>query len=247
LDGAYNKMGECLIAVAVHASNFPLVVAANRDESYERPTLPADFWTDHPHILGGRDAVHGGTWLAISTSGRFAAVTNLRGSAPDAQKRSRGELVRDFVLGRESPHQYLERVAMLASEYAGFHLLASDVETMVQLSGGVQRLPPGVHALSNAPAGERWPKVDIAEARMRDLVTIENPLELIDEILQFLAQPRGTGRVESEVFVAGDQYGTRSSTALVVTRDRVVHFSEQSYGRGGIAEGEPRRFTFAAS
>src|SRR5712691_2616136 len=108
----------CLIAIALHASKYPLVIAANRDEDYARPTLAAHFWTDAPNILGGRDALHGGSWLAMTRAGRFAAVTNLRGSVRDPQKRSRGELVSNFVRGDTEPQQYIEEVAARAAEYA---------------------------------------------------------------------------------------------------------------------------------
>src|SRR5438105_2701330 len=148
----------CLIAIALNASRFRLVIAANRDEDYDRPTHPAHFWADAPEIMGGRDVLHGGSWLAITRSGRWAAVTNLRGSARDANLRSRGELVSKFVMGGEAPHQYLCSIDI--AEYAGFHLLAGDGD-VYQLSGGVvSQIGDGVHALSNAPPGIRWPKVD---------------------------------------------------------------------------------------
>jgi uncharacterized protein with NRDE domain len=110
----------CLIAIAHRASaRYPLVIAANRDEDYERPSLPAGFWDDQG-IAGGRDAVHGGSWLAINRNGRFAAVTNLRGSVRTTQPRSRGELVSDFVRGDEPAGAYLETIASRLHEYGGF-------------------------------------------------------------------------------------------------------------------------------
>jgi hypothetical protein len=88
----------CLIAIAHRAhARFPLVIAANRDEDYDRPTYDAHFWTDAPDVLGGRDALANGSWLAIARNGRFAAVTNLRGA--ERKTRSRGALVADFVIG----------------------------------------------------------------------------------------------------------------------------------------------------
>ncbi len=82
----------CLILIAhkVHP-NYPLVLAANRDEAYSRPTAPAAFWDDHPQIYGGRDLEQGGTWLGITREGRIAAVTNFRdGYAAKNGTRSRG-------------------------------------------------------------------------------------------------------------------------------------------------------------
>jgi uncharacterized protein with NRDE domain len=236
----------CLIALGFRASKFPLVIAANRDEDYGRPTLPADFWNDSPDILGGRDALLGGTWLAVTREGRFAAVTNLRGSPRDAKKRSRGELVSEFVRSSISPLDYANGVAARADAYAGFHLIAGDHGEIVMRSGSVRKLEPGVHALSNAPDGELWPKVVTAEAGMRTLMSLDDPGRLLDATLQFLSTPLGIGRVESEVFVAGERYGTRSSTAIVMTKEE-VYFAEQSYGRGGTRDGEPRRFRFVIS
>jgi uncharacterized protein with NRDE domain len=221
-----------------------LVIAANRDEDYERPTRAAHFWEDAPDILGGRDVLHDGTWLAVTLDGRFAAVTNLRGSARQPQKRSRGELVSGFVRNRVGPLPYANDVAAHAHEYAGFHLIVGNFQTVVQLSGSVSPLNDGIHALSNAPSGERWPKVDIAEAEMRKLISTGDGEDLVDTTLRFLSTKRGTNRIESEVFVAGEHYGTRSSTAIVVTPERELLFAEQSYARGGLRDGEPRRFRF---
>ena len=233
----------CLIAVSIRTGAFPLVIAANRDEDYERPTIPAAFWPDAPDILGGRDALHGGSWLAVTQDRRFAAVTNLRGSARDAGKRSRGELVSGFVRNNASPEQYIMEIASRAGEYAGFHFLAGVPEEVVQLSGVVTTLSAGVHALSNAPAGERWPKVDVAETEVRRLIHIADANQLIDAILEFLSTSRGTNRPESEMFVKGERYGTRSSTAIVMSDD-AVYFAEQSFSRGGFRDGDVRRFRY---
>ena len=89
----------CLINF--HVQDHPiyrLIVAANRDEFYERPTAPAHFWEDKPHLLAGRDLSQRGTWLGISKTGRFAALTNYRdASKQQSNFRSRGEIVTDFL------------------------------------------------------------------------------------------------------------------------------------------------------
>jgi uncharacterized protein with NRDE domain len=234
----------CLIALAIGMAKFPLVIAANRDEDYERPTLLAAFWADASDILGGRDALHQGSWLAISRSGRFAAVTNLRGSARDPKKRSRGELVGDFVRGDAPPLQYLNEVAERADLYAGFHLIAGLVTGDVgQCSGSVSPLRRGIHAISNAPPGVRWPKVDIAARDLEELLQIEDTAELTAAALRFLSAPRGSGPVEGEVFVAGERYGTRSSTVIVFDGEEIT-FTEQAYARGGSRDGGLREFRF---
>src|SRR5687768_10587048 len=97
----------CLVAIAHRISaTFPLIIAANREEDHERPTLAAHWWNDAPGLLAGRDELQRGTWLAIDRDGRFAAVTNLRGVARDPQRRSRGELVTSFVRGENTPLEF---------------------------------------------------------------------------------------------------------------------------------------------
>src|SRR5687767_8672745 len=101
----------CLIVLAHRvAEELPLVLAANREEDHERPTIPADFWPDQPDILGGRDALLGGSWLAVTREGRFAAVTNVRGAVRSPESRSRGDLVRDFVRGSAGPAEYADEI-----------------------------------------------------------------------------------------------------------------------------------------
>src|SRR4051812_12316130 len=126
----------CLILFAqgVHP-DYPLVLAANRDESHARPTAPASFWTDHPDIYGGRDLQQGGTWLGITREGRFAAVTNYRASAGADSMRSRGELVLNYLNGQESPADYLDRISGAADSYNGFNLIFGS--------------PDGLHFFSN--------------------------------------------------------------------------------------------------
>jgi len=222
----------CLIALAHGVSErYPLVLAANRDEDYERATRVADVWEDAPDVVGGRDAVHGGSWLAVSKSGRFAAVTNLRGAVQ--RSRSRGLLVRAFVTSAIAPEAFADEVAREAAEYAGFHLLVGETgQSVVYLASGAAPtvLAHGIYGFSNAPADERWPKVDLAIDEMRK--SIDDP----EALLRFLATPRHSGRIEEEVFIAGDRYGTRASTVVMATTKQ-IRFIEQNYGRGGTAAG----------
>lgn len=220
----------CLIALAHRASDrFPFVLAANRDEDYARPTHDAHVWPDAPEVLGGRDALHGGTWLAISRSGRFAAVTNLRGAVPRA--RSRGALVSEFVRHDFDVYDYANDVARHADEYSGFHLLAGVMggEAMYIAPDRQYALDAGIHAVSNAPHGEHWLKVDLASEAMTRALTQQNVTAITDELLAFLTTSRGTGTVESEVFIVSERYGTRSSTVIVATTEEIL-FTEMSRG-----------------
>ncbi|HYC60329.1 MAG TPA: NRDE family protein [Thermoanaerobaculia bacterium] len=215
----------CLIAL-FHQPH-TLILAANRDEDYERPTLDAHFWTDAPHVLGGRDALHGGSWLAITRGGRFAAVTNLRGA--ERMPRSRGALVRDFVTSSVKPRAFADALLLDALQYSGFHLLAGQAggEIVHVTRESWTSLAAGIHAISNAPLGESWPKTTIAAAALA-----EN--HDADSLMRFLTTPRNSGSVESEVFIAGDRYGTRASTLIVVS-EREIQFAERTFARGGVA------------
>ena len=69
----------CLILAAYHCHrDYPLIVAANRDEFYHRPAVAARFWPDQADLLAGKDLTAGGTWMGITRKRRFAAVTNYR-------------------------------------------------------------------------------------------------------------------------------------------------------------------------
>lgn len=238
----------CLIALAHGASErFPLVIAANRDEDHQRATRYADFWEDAPDVVGGRDVLKGGSWLAVSRGGRFAAVTNLHGAVQ--RTRSRGLLVSAFVTSSTTPDTFADEVARSASEYAGFHLLAGEIGGTVMYVAGsrAQALEHGIYGFSNARENEHWPKVDYAVSAMEEvLANAEDARKLSTELLRFLRTPRNRGVVQEEVFIAGDRYGTRCSTVVIATADEIL-FTEQNYSSGGVAAGEARQFFFSRS
>lgn len=220
----------CLIVLA-HRVNarFPFVLAANRDEDYERPSHAAAFWPDAPDVLGGRDALHGGSWLAMTRNGRFAAVTNLRGA--ERRTRSRGALVRDFVMADTEARAFAESIVADAAEYSGFHLLAGQAggEIVHITPEASMALPAGIHAISNAPTGEQWPKTSIAAEAMEAVLRLEDGDAMVDALMRFLTTPRNTGHVESEIFIAGERYGTRASTVIVASEREIV-FVERAEG-----------------
>src|SRR4249919_3282180 len=106
----------CLIAIGWRLrEDYPLMLAANRDEFFARPAAPADFWEDHGEILAGRDLLQGGTWLGLTRAGRVAAVSNYRdGRRAKSGVRSRGWLVRDYLLSEHAPAGFLTQVGETA-------------------------------------------------------------------------------------------------------------------------------------
>jgi len=233
----------CLIAIAHNASpKFPLVVAANRDEFYARPTRPAHVWEDDARIVGGRDLRAGGSWLALRRGGRFAAITNVRGMGRGEGGPSRGGLVADFVRGEATPMEYAKSIR--GSDYAGFHLIVGEDELVHASNSGVLGTIDGLFAISNAPPGEHWEKVDVARDFLAACVARnETADDLANDILQFLGSSRG-GPIEREVFVKSPAYGTRSSTVILCDAFGDFLFAEQNFGAGGAREGEPQRYRF---
>jgi len=242
----------CLILIAWRAHpEYRLVVAANRDEYFGRATAPAGFWDDHPGILAGRDLEAGGTWLGITTQGRFAALTNYRNPAdtkPIAP--SRGHLVSGFLAGRAKPEAYSARIAARAEDYNGFSLLVGDVESLCFLSnrgGGIVRVEAGVHGLSNHLLDTPWPKVERGKAGLAGLLARpfddEAMLDLLDD-----TQPAAGGslpqtgvsaeleeRLSSVRIAAAGGYGTRCSTVLCMRESGEVSFTERSFRESGEA------------
>jgi len=222
----------CLIAIAVRASpRYPIVIAANRDEFYDRPTRPLHIWDDDPNIAGGRDLRAGGSWLAVTRTGRFAAVTNIRGNVGPPNPRSRGALVGDFVRANIPPLAYVQSID--PNEYAGFHLLAGDRESVAHVASDTtaRLLDEGIFAVSNAPAAIDWPKIILAREAMSGALQGD----VVDDLLHFLTTPRG-GPIEEEVFVSLPDrgYGTRSSTVVAMTHGAVL-IQELSHPSGEVA------------
>lgn len=246
----------CLILVAWQAhGEFPLVVAANRDEFFARPTAAAGFWpgTD---ILAGRDLKEGGTWMGVTRSGRFAALTNYRDPAGHADGRaSRGWLVADFLKSDASPVEWLGGLVPRRADYNGFNLLAGDLRSSVlacleSTTGRLHVLEPGIYGLSNHLLDSPWPKVRAAKSALARALTAlpdERPLfELLrDDAVHPDEQLPRTGisleweRLLSSAFVRAPGYGTRSSTVLRVSRGDTpaetvaMSFDERTWLEGG--------------
>ncbi len=241
----------CLILIAHGAhSEFPLVIAANRDEYYERPTAKAAFWDDHPHILAGRDLECMGTWLGVTRRGRFAALTNFRDPRErKADAPSRGQLVSDFLASDLDPREYLGNVASRAPQYNGFNLLAGDIERGFYFSshtGETQQLSPGIHGLSNHLLDTPWPKVARGKQRLQKALADEPNVETLLDLLhdrepapESDLPDTGIGleleRVLSPALIVSPQYGTRASTAVVFGEDGSIDFAERTILPGGNA------------
>jgi len=237
----------CLIVLAVKKHpNYKLIIAANRDEYYDRATAAADFWKDKPELLAGRDLQAGGTWLGITKGGRIAAITNYRDPASlKVQAPSRGKLVSDFLMSTESTDAYLNDVIQKADQYNGFNLILGEMDNLYWYSNHgekARKLSPGIYGLSNQFLDTPWPKVIRAKEAMGRVVSKGKEL-IPEEIFHVLRDglipddkrlpDTGVGleweRVLSPIFISSPVYGTRSSTLIFIDMKDHVTFIERTY------------------
>lgn len=248
----------CLVLLALYSHPaFPVVLAANRDEFYDRPTAPAAFWDPAGSVLGGRDLKAGGTWLGVSRAGQLAAVTNFRqGEREKPAPRSRGQLVADFLTGSTGAPEYMERVRAESHWYNGFNLIAGDAGGFFYYSNReaeVRSLGPGVYGLSNHLLDTPWPKVAAAKSGFSQLLESMGA-ELTERLFALLSDrsrppddhlpatgvSREWERLLSSAFIASDGYGTRSSTVILIGKDGTVDFVERTFGPNGKPGAEAR-------
>lgn len=236
----------CLIVIGWRRHpDYPLVLAANRDEFYARPTAIAARWPGAPQVMGGLDLEAGGTWLGITETGRFAAITNVREPHMKKGRYSRGQLTRDFLLSDSSAAHYAQQID--GKQYSGFNLLLGDGESLIYCSnrdGEPRSLPPGIYGLSNHCLDSPWPK--LVQAResfsraLQDMPKEEKIFKLLadqsivaDKNLPKTGVSLAWERLLSAVFVQSESYGTRASTVLWQGSDGTIRLHEKSFGPYG--------------
>jgi uncharacterized protein with NRDE domain len=226
---------------------YPLILLANRDEFYERPTARAAVWEDYPEIYAGRDLVHGGTWLGIAALGRFAAVTNYRDPEAPPGKHSRGDLVGDFLKSRVSVEDYLTEMSARAAEFSGFNLLVGEINAennavgyYSNREGEIKLLAPGIYGLSNHLLDTPWRKVEKGKSALTKLIEkggfeSEKFFEILgDKTLAEDADLPDTGigyereKLLSAIYIETPIYGTRSSSLLTIDKNFEIALDERS-------------------
>ena len=240
----------CLIAFAVDSHpRYPLVVVANRDEYHDRAAQHAHWWPGSPHLLAGRDLRAGGTWMGVTTDGRWGAVTNFRDGNYEAAPCSRGDLVTGYLQNSSSPDDFLRAVAARGGEYGGFNLLAGDSSGVYYYSNRGrpgQEVPPGLHSLSNHLLDTPWPKAELALLKLNralhhERLEVESLMAVLADQTRFADHELpATGvsiemeRALSPPFINGPHYGTRCTTVFTIDTAGEAVFAEQSFGPAGV-------------
>jgi uncharacterized protein with NRDE domain len=245
----------CLVLIAWRADpDHPCVVAANRDEFHARPTARADWWQDNPRILAGRDLEAGGTWLGLTRTGRFAALTNYRDpdrlraavsgvAAPGVAAPSRGLLVTTLLESDGSVADGLTYLREVGANYNPFNLIFSDGQRLgiyESVLGRGRELGPGIYGLSNHLLDTPWPKVQSAKSRLEAallgltgtaplLALLRDDMPASDEQLPQTGVGLEWERLLSSAFVRAPDYGTRSSTIIRIDPRGRAYFEEWSW------------------
>ncbi|MGR3914639.1 MAG: NRDE family protein [Gammaproteobacteria bacterium] len=234
----------CILFIAVcRHPQYPLIIAANRDERHARPSAPMHFWRDCPGMLAGRDRVAGGAWFGVNARGRVAAVTNHRGARIDASARSRGGLVARFLAGGDTRAAFETFLRREHRAYNPFHLLYGDANALHCFSSADARARPlahGFHSIGNGALDDAWPKMSRGVALLRQHIADDNLAagalaRVMQDRTRFAGAPPREKHLSS-IFITGAQYGTRATTLLLGARD-AFDLYEYAYSPGGAAAG----------
>lgn len=251
----------CLIVFSFnHHPKYPLILAGNRDEFYERPAKEAHFWDTNPQVLAGKDLKAGGTWLGVSERGEFGAITNYRNLYnPTEGDQTRGEIIPVFLTGHKPAKEKLTAINENKHRYSGFNLLAGSVRQLFYLNnthGDFRPIEPGIHGISNAFLNTPWPKVEKARNEFEQITSSETiDKEAVFRLLkasdpfpeESLPDTGLSKEMEKEVspiFIETEGYGTRCSSLLLIDHNGTVNFTEKTYrGQNGKSD-SVKEFSF---
>ena len=236
----------CLIVFSYqNHEKYPLILAGNRDEFFDRPAKQAHFWKNKPGILAGKDLKKGGTWLGVNREGNFAALTNYRDLNNIRENvSSRGEIVTSFLDKDLMTEKFIQQIDQNALDYNGFNLIAGNIHKLFHYSNETREyseVKPGIHGISNALLNTSWPKVENAKNEFSEIVAEREPdanslFDLLQNKKRYPSErlPK-TGLSEemeiavSSAFIETDYYGTRCSTLLFIDKENKVTFIEKTH------------------
>ena len=261
----HNSPLMCILFLAINRHpDYPLIIAANRDEYHDRPSQAMHYWPDHPEILAGRDLDKGGSWLGVNHKGSFCAVTNFRTGEPATPDRqSRGHLVSRFLTNDSSDSAGDDFTDYLKHNYTRFNPFnlifgnRSTTRIFCSQDNSMKTLPDGYHSISNGYIDHEWPKMSTGVRKLTEIVERKLPVEIneLNEIMHDqtkaeddLLSESGSGkefdRFISSVFIRGDDYGTRTTTCLLYSAQAITAH-EMNYDRQGQSIGH-QEFTLSA-
>jgi len=233
----------CTIAFSYQMhSQFPLIIISNRDEFYSRPTQKAKFWHENEHVFGGIDLLKSGTWLGITKEKKFSFLTNYRNASRHLENpRSRGLLTKAYLMGSLSPKKYVTDLHGNLNQYDPFNLFVGDMHELYYLNNincNIEKVSPGIHAISNAFLDESWPKVDEIKCRFKSCVEkksldVASLFQILSietkypkHMLPQTGLPDEMEKMLSSIFISDQSYGTRYQVVLLVDQYGHVNFYE---------------------
>lgn len=235
----------CLIAFSyLNHPKYPLILIANRDEFYKRPTQAASFWGIDSGLLAGKDIEAGGTWMGMTKTGLFAALTNYRDPKNiNNDRKSRGEIPLKFLQSNLTSEQFLIELEKEADQYNGFNLLVWDGKNMMHFNNHFMIktiIAPGLYGLSNATLDSPWPKVNKIKERFTRALESDFQIEdlfglLEDQAPAFDHDLPNTGiapaweKSLSSICIRTEKYGTVGSTVITINHQKEVTFIERNY------------------
>jgi len=243
----------CLIAFAWRAHpRWRLVLVGNRDEFHARPTAPLASWDEAPQVVAGRDLEAGGTWAGVAPHGRVSVITNVRDPNASHEGLSRGLLVADYLGSNVPASVHAAELTANAKDYRPFNLLTFDREQGFYLGNHPdarrQEVTDGYHGLSNADFNAPWPKTRALTTKLEQwdgevaslFRMLSDPGRWPDDLLPDTGIGIERERFLSSAFIAGEHYGTRASTVILVGYDDATTIIERRFGPNGIPTGETR-------
>ena len=241
----------CLITFAYKKHpTYKLIVAANRDEFYNRPTRSAQFWIEEkkPSILAGKDLKAGGTWMGISKNGKWAALTNYRDPNWKLKRpTSRGEIALNFLVSNDSTQQYLQKLERKAHTYLGFNVVLGDKKHIFHFSNYDKtptKIKAGIYGLSNALLDTLWPKLERVKLSLTNAIQnkelnqdlffsfLGDDTQALDHQLPKTGIPKLWEKALSPPFITTKTYGTMCSTLLLIDYIGTIHFTERRFISG---------------
>jgi uncharacterized protein with NRDE domain len=234
----------CLVAIAWQAHpDFPLLISANRDEFFDRPTQNLHQWESG--IYAGKDLRSGGTWMGFHPNGRWALLTNYRDfSSISKPTISRGKLVQNWLENQITPKQYLTEIEKTLENYDGFNLLVSDGKSLWYLSNygkGIEEIRSGIHGISNGLLNDPWPKTKLAKGQMKKIlegIPTENKLldilkstetYSLEDLPKTGVLPEMEIGLSAQLIRLNDTYGTVSATAAIQNSSGLVRMKERKF------------------